>query len=149
MTTSGDSRYCLQGGLAFGRTAIVCIQCFEKLASISPEYIPCIDLILHIVEHGVITVGDNGLRLTLELVEVVDKTAAKECRTIFKCWLVDDDLGTLGLDALHDTLNARLAEIVAAGLHRQPINTDHTLSFFTGFVVATMIIYFLSIDILF
>ena len=38
--------------------------------------------------------------------------------------VVDDDLGSLRLDALHDALDGALAEVIAVRLHRQAIDTD-------------------------
>ena len=79
---------------------------------ISPKQIAGVDLFLYIIEDGVVTVGDNGMRLGLELCEVVDDTTAKECGAIGECGLVDDDRGPLGFDPLHDPLDGGLAEIV-------------------------------------
>ena len=57
-------------------------------------------------------------------IEVVDYETAKEGRAIFKSWLIDDDIGSLCLNALHDALYGRLAEVVGVGFHRQTIETD-------------------------
>ena len=92
---------------------------------ISPKQIAGVDLFLYIVEDGVVTVGDDGMRLGLELCEVVDDTAAKECGAIGECGLVDDDRSSLGLDAFHNSLNAALTEIVGVGLHRQTVDADN------------------------
>ena len=77
-----------------------------------------------VVEDGIVAVGDDGLGLGLEGGEVVDDKAAEEGAAVWKGGLVDDDLGTFGLDALHHTLDAALTEIVGIGLHRQAIDTD-------------------------
>ena len=44
--------------------------------------------------------------------------------SIFEGWLVNNDIGAFGLDALHDALDGALAEVVGVGLHRQAIDTD-------------------------
>lgn len=75
------------------------------IQSISSENIPCIDFVLHVVEAGVVAVGDDGLTSVLELGEVVDHFAAEECAAVFKRWFVDDDCRTFGLDALHHALD--------------------------------------------
>ena len=69
------------------------------------------------------------MALLLELVEVIDNLGTEECRAVLKCRLVDDDLRTLGLDALHHALDGTLAEVVGVGLHRQAIYSDHTCVF--------------------
>lgn len=79
---------------------------------VSPKDIPCIHFVLHIVKAAIVAVGDDGMSLLLEGIKVVDDFAAEEGLAIFEGWLVDDDLSTLRLDALHDTLNAALAEVV-------------------------------------
>ena len=79
---------------------------------ISTEYISCIYFILHIAEALIETVGDDGISLCLELGKVVDNKAAEEGAAIFEGWLIDDDIGSLRLDTLHDALYGRLAEVV-------------------------------------
>ena len=51
------------------------------------------------------------------------------------------DIGTLGLDALHDTLDGRLTEVVGVGLHGKTIDT-HGRSFkgFRSFRVPSIIL---------
>ena len=61
----------------------------------------------------------------LELLQVVDHTAAEECAAVLYGRLIDDDLHALGLDTLHHALDAALAEVVAVRLHRQAVHTDH------------------------
>ena len=50
--------------------------------SVPPENIPRINLILHVIKARVITVGDDGVALALELIQIVDYTAAEECATV-------------------------------------------------------------------
>lgn len=83
-----------------------------KNCLISSENIPCINLILHIVQTNIIAVCNDSLTLHLKLCQVVYDLASKERAAILKCWLVDDDLSPLCLNSLHDALNGRLAEIV-------------------------------------
>ena len=59
------------------------------------------------------------------MVEIVDNEASKEHTTIFKRWLIYDNIGALGLDTLHDALNGRLAEVVGVGLHSEAVETDY------------------------
>ena len=95
--------------------------------SVPPEYVPRVHLFLHVVEAGVVAVGDDGVALALELLQVVDYTAAEECAAVLYGRLIDDDLHALGLDPLHHALDAALAEVVAVRLHRQAVHTDHAL----------------------
>lgn len=80
---------------------------------ISSENVACIYFFFHIVEACVVAVGDDGVTFRLELRQIVYHLTAEECGAVFKGWLVDDDLCTLCLDALHDALNGRLTEVVA------------------------------------
>ena len=48
----------------------------------------------------------------------------KEGGTIFEGGFIDNDLGSFGLDALHDALDGTLAEIVGVALHGEAIDTD-------------------------
>ena len=91
---------------------------------ISTEYISCIYFILNITEALIEAVGDNGIGLCLELGEVIDYEATEEGTAIFEGWLIDDNIGSLSLDALHDALNGRLTEVVGVGFHRQTIEAD-------------------------
>ena len=85
----------------------------QKLINlISSEDIPCIYLFLNIIKAGIIAVGDDGIDLSLELGEVIDYETAEEGAAIFEGWFIDDDIGTLSLDALHDALYGRLTEVV-------------------------------------
>ena len=93
-------------------------------ALISSEDVSCIYLILNIIKAGIISVGDDGIGLCLDLGEVVNNEAAEEGTAVFKGWFIDDNIGTLCLDALHDTLYGRLAEVVGVGLHGEAIDTD-------------------------
>ena len=64
----------------------------------------------------------------LELGEVVDHARAEEGGAVLQRRLVDDHSGTLGLDALHHSLDRRLAEVVTVGLHGQAVDPDNALA---------------------
>ena len=93
-------------------------------ALISSEDVSCIDLFLYIVETRIIAVGDDGIGLSLELGKIVDNKAAEESAAVLESWLIDDDIGSLRLNALHDTLYGRLTEVVGVGLHSKAIEAD-------------------------
>ena len=88
------------------------------------ENVARVNLIFYVIEASIITVGDDGLALGLELIEVVDDLRAEEGGAVFEGGLVDDDLGTFGLDALHDALDGALAEVIAVALHGKAIDTN-------------------------
>ena len=79
---------------------------------IPPEQIPGIDLLFHVIQHGVIPVRDDGVRALLELLHVVHHEASEEGGTVGQRGLVDDDGGALRLNALHNALDGGLTEIV-------------------------------------
>ncbi len=81
--------------------------------SVAAEEIAGVDLAVHVLEVGVETVGDYGRRFLLEAAQVVDDAAAEECGAVFKCGFVDYHVDTFRLDQLHDSLDRRLAEVVA------------------------------------
>lgn len=97
---------------------------YDKISSVPHEYISCIHPLLHIIEAAVVAIGNDGVADGFETSEVVDDFAAEEGRTVFEGWLVDDDLGAFGLDALHHTLDGALAEVVGVALHREAIHSD-------------------------
>lgn len=76
------------------------------------EQVPRVYLVLDVVEAAVIAIGDNCLALLLERIKVVDYFAAEERFAVLESRFIDDDFGTLGLDAFHDALNGTLAEVV-------------------------------------
>ena len=82
------------------------------MMSISSEYIPRINLPFHIIQTSIIPVGNDGMALALESIQVIHHLAAEERAAIFECRFIDDDFGTLGLDAFHDALDGTLAEVV-------------------------------------
>lgn len=80
---------------------------------VSSKDVSCINFILDIIQAGIIAVGDDSMALCLEGFEVILNSTAEEGTSLFQGWLVDNDLCTLCLDALHDSLDSRLAEVVA------------------------------------
>ena len=105
-----------------------CSRCHSPLQHIlvSPEDISSIYFILNIIQTSIVAVSDDGMTLRLEGFEVVHHTAAEECCAVFECRLVDYHLCTLRLDALHDALYSRLAEVVGVRLHGESVHADHT-----------------------
>ena len=90
----------------------------RKVFLIPTEDVAGIDFILYIVQAGIVTVGDDGLAAGLEGFEVVHYPATEESGSVFERRFVDNHLGSLGLDAFHDTLNGALTEIIAIRFHR-------------------------------
>ena len=72
---------------------------------ISSENVSSVDLILYIIQTSIVAVGDDGMTLCLEGFKVVLYSATKEGAAFFQGWLINDYLGALCLDALHDTLD--------------------------------------------
>lgn len=86
---------------------------------ISSEQISGINLRFNIVQTAVIAVSNNRLAVSLELVELVFYNAAEEGAAVLQRGFIDNNLRSLGLNALHNSLNAALAEVVGIGFHRQ------------------------------
>lgn len=95
---------------------------------VAAEDIAGVDFGLNIVEAGVVAVGYDALAALFELFEVVYYAAAEEGAAVFKCGLVDDNLGTFGFYALHDSLNGTLAEVVGVALHGEAVDTYHAVA---------------------
>ena len=110
------------------------------MMSISSEYIPRINLPFHIIQTSIIPVGNDGMALALESIQVIHHLAAEERAAIFECRFIDDDFRAFGLDALHHTLNARLAEVVRVRFHRQAIHADDTLPLLGRIEVSTVVV---------
>ena len=92
---------------------------------VSSKDISRIDFFLYIVQASIVAVGNDGLTLGLEFLQIIDDLAAEEGGTVFECWFVDDYLGSLGLDALHHALDRALTEVIAIGLHGEAVDTNH------------------------
>lgn len=76
------------------------------------EQVPRVYLVLDVVEAAVIAIGNDCLALLLERVKVIDDFAAEERFAVLESWFIDDDFGTLCLDAFHDALDGTLSEVV-------------------------------------
>lgn len=85
---------------------------WESWISILPEQVPGVYLVFYIIQYFIVPVGDNAAALFLEFLQVIDNPGAEEGGAVGEGWFVDDDSGALGLDALHDSLNGGVPEIV-------------------------------------
>ena len=105
-------------------------------ASVPPEDVARVDLVLHVVEACVVPVRDDRMARTLELLQAVYHPASEERPTVLECRLVHDYLRALRLDPLHDALDRRLPEVVAVTLHRQAVHPDHAPALQAGLPLA-------------
>ena len=96
-----------------------------SVISVSSEDISCVNFIHDVVEDWIIAVGDDATAHILEFLQVVDDLRAKEGGSVLECWLVNNNSGSLGLDAFHDALDGRLPEVVGIRFHGQPVDTDN------------------------
>ena len=108
--------------------------------SVSPENISRVYLVPHIVQACIIAVGDDSLATALELLQVIDHPAAEERAAVLERRFVDDDFCALGLDALHHSLDAALAEVVAVRLHCQAVNSYGAALLFGRVVVPAVVV---------
>ena len=74
--------------------------------------IPRIDFVSHIIQTCIIAVGNNGLRDTFKLLQVIHNKRAEESTAIFQCRFINHQFGTFSLDTFHYPLNGTLAEII-------------------------------------
>ena len=95
---------------------------------------------MHIVQLGVVAVGDDGLSLGFEGGEVVHHAAAEEGFAVLERGFVDDDGGAFGFDALHHALDRTLAEVVGVRLHGEAENADDARAFGRGAEVAVVLV---------
>ena len=91
---------------------------------VAAEEVAGVDFALYIVEDGVVAIGDDGLGLLFESLEVVDDLATEEGGTVGEGGFIDDDVGSLGSDALHDALDGTLTEVVGVGFHGEAEDAD-------------------------
>lgn len=94
---------------------------------VSSEQISGIYFLLHIIQAAVIAVSNNCLAFSLEPLEVVYHSTAKEGAAILQRRFIYNNLRTLGLNALHYSLNTALAEVVGVGFHGQAVYADYRL----------------------
>ena len=96
-----------------------------KLLSLIPlEDISCIDFVYHVIQAGVVPICNNRFTLLFKLRQIIHHLTSEERLAIGNRRFVDDDLCTLGLDALHDALDGALAEVIAVGLHGEAVDTN-------------------------
>ena len=108
--------------------------------SIPHKQISRIYFLLHIFEAFVEAVGNDGAALGLEGGEVVHHAAAEEGGAVVEGGFVDDDFRALGLHALHDALDGRLAEVVGVALHRQAVHADDAFAGLLAVLVVARIV---------
>ena len=72
---------------------------------IAAEYIAGIYFLLHIIQAGIIAVGDNGLTLFFEGIQIIHDLTAEKCTSIFQCRLINNYFCSLGFNTLHHPLN--------------------------------------------
>lgn len=95
--------------------------------SVALENVAGVDFFRHVVEAGVVAVRYDGFGSALELIQIVNHTAAEESASVFEGRLIDDNFRAFRLDALHDALDGGLAEVVAVGLHGETEDADDAL----------------------
>ena len=91
---------------------------------IPPKQVSRIYFLFHVFEAFVEAVGDDGAALGLEGGEVVHHAAAEEGGAVVEGGFVNYHFRTLGLHALHDALDGRLAEVVGVALHSKAVDAD-------------------------
>ena len=92
---------------------------------VASEDVAGVDFVLYVVQNSIVAVCDDGLGFRLEFFQVINDLAAEEGGAVFEGGFVDDYLGSLGLDALHDALDGRLTEVVGIGLHGEAVDSDN------------------------
>ena len=108
--------------------------------SISPENVPRVYFLLHVIQTGVVTVRNDGFALPLEFLQVIDYPAAEEGAAVCKGRFVDDHFGALRLDPLHNSLDAALAEVVAVRFHGQAVNAYSATFFLRRVVISAVVV---------
>lgn len=72
------------------------------MLSIPSEQVPGIYLLLHIIQHTVVTIGNDGIAHLFELFQIIDHQAAEEGSAIFQFGLINQHSSSLDLYALHN-----------------------------------------------
>lgn len=80
------------------------------------------------------------MALLFESIKVIHYPTAEESGSIFQCRFINNHFGTFCLDALHDTLNGTLTEVIRVGLHGEAIHTDYATVLLTCIVIAILIV---------
>ena len=108
------------------------------------ENITRIYFIFHIIQTHIIAVGDDSLRLCLEILQSVHHLRSEERTAILQRRFVDDNRSPLRLDALHHTLNGTLAEVVAVRFHREAVHPDDTFLFLRRIIATPVVVIIIS-----
>src|SRR5690554_2567053 len=98
--------------------------CKRRSPSVTTKQIPRIHLAFNVREVLTPTIGNNHIRLLLEGSQITNNPGVEKL-VFLQLWLINNHLNTLGLDALHDSLNGGSTEIVRAGFHHQAVHTHH------------------------
>jgi len=117
------------------------------LSLVSPQNIPSINFLFHILQAFVIAIRYNSMALLFESIKAIHYPAAKECGSVLQRRFINNHLGTLCLDALHDTLNGTLTEVIRVGLHGEAIHAYYTSMLTVSIVAAVFIISLLNQDL--
>ena len=96
----------------------------SNLPPVPLKEISGIHLIPHIIQHFIVAVGDDGLALLFELLHIIHHAAAEEGAAVLQGGFIDDDFRTLGLNPLHDSLDAALTEIIGIRFHGEAVHAD-------------------------
>ena len=114
---------------------------------ISSKNIPSINFLFHIFQTIIIAVGYDSMALGFENIKIIHHLASEESCPIFQCRFINNHLSTLCLDALHDTLNGTLTEVIRVGLHGEAIHAYYTGMLTASIVAAVFIISLLNQDL--
>ena len=88
----------------------------------------------------IIAVGNNSPAAFLEFHKIIHNLTAKECTAIFKRWLINNDRCPFCFNALHDSLNRGLPEVVRVRLHRQAENANYNIVFPARIVILVSLV---------
>lgn len=81
-------------------------------ALVAAKQIPCVNLLLHVIQTTIVSVGNNGVGYPFEFLQIPDNPTAKEGRACRKRRLKDHNCGSFCLDPFHDSLYRGVPEIV-------------------------------------
>ena len=98
------------------------------------KQVSCIYFWGDIIQTDIVSVGNDGVALLLEFLQIVYDFTSEEGRMIRKSRFVNDDVGAFGFDPFHDTLDRTLTEVVGVAFHSQSIDTYGDL-FFMGLII--------------
>ena len=96
--------------------------------SVPAENIPGINLILHVIQRGIISVCNDAAAHGLEPAEIIHYQTSEKCSPVIQRRFVYYHRSPSGLDTLHHSLYGTLAEIVGVGLHGKPVYPHHDIA---------------------